>query len=464
MGVGTAFEKSLARALLKGSARNADEALAATKAADSAAGFSKLEEDALAAFQKENSGFPTENPKGTDFDVALGEATQAQKESARLVSVQDPSAEFRIDLQTQSPDEFNVRLIEQLRDPEYSARAIQKLEATEELSELRAIIDAGESSLRDRAFVEAVDFVKGSRARHVNMVNKVFGKLKASPRWNAKAKHWFGDSPYKDDLQFHTDRLTDPTRSDSFIQFDDPREIGLHMGTNRAAEGVISRGGIDAVLEDASVTQKAIEQIAGQLGRDVKGLERTFAQATEAHYLAKFTKEINPNIWDEVDDILEQFFTSIGGPVTDDIKFAMKSLPTPNTTPLLFRGRSGLLLDDNGGFNFIQVFEQLEEIFPAAREELDSLVLTGSRAEKTKAMTDFIERQGYDHIVYLNRVEDKGSMSIINWNPDLQLSPWDPSLTRGNAGEQAKAASAYVLSILGIGGAGAAVRSQEPGT
>ena len=150
--------------------------------------------------------------------------------------------------------------------------------------------------------------------------------------------------------------------------------------------------------------------------------------------------------------------------MTDDIKFAMKSLPTPNTTPLLFRGRSGLLLDDNGGFNFIQVFEQLEEIFPAAREELDSLVLTGSRAEKTKAMTDFIERQGYDHIVYLNRVEDKGSMSIINWNPDLQLSPWDPSLTRGNAGEQAKAASAYVLSILGIGGAGAAVRSQEPGT
>jgi hypothetical protein len=254
---------------------------------------------------------------------------------------------------------------------------------------------------------------------------------------------------------FHVDRTTDPTRPNSFIQFEEPREMGLHIGTNAAAEGAI-RPGVDEALRLQQQQQEALEQVANEMDIPLQQLERQFAQVSTDHFRSIFQGGREPAIWDEIESILDKFTARIGANQGQTRQFVqgLKSLPQPNTTPLLFRGRNGLLLEDNGNFNPNQVATQLQDIFNSA-EDFDGIeaALQGGRVESQKGLQAFIESKGFDHIVYRNSVEDKGSLSIINWNPELQRVPWDPEFTRGNPTEAAKAATAFVMAMLGVGGA-----------
>jgi hypothetical protein len=190
------------------------------------------------------------------------------------------------------------------------------------------------------------------------------------------------------------------------------------------------------------------------------------AQATEAHFLNKFTDNANYYIWDQVEELVSEFGKAFGAEpgATNQFIQGLRGMPTPNTTPFLFRGKNGLLLEDNGGFKAQGVGSQLQSIFNNAEDiaRVDMALGASTEGLRQKELIKFIESKGFDHITYFNSVEDKGSLSIINWNPDLMVSPWARELHRGPAG-QAKAASQYVLGVLGLGGADAIVRDKEQG-
>lgn len=363
--------------------------------------------------------------------VEVNEASLAEAEAKRVTSVSDPTADYTIFRQARTPEEFATRLNDQLNEPVYSVKA-----------------------LPGGVGVEAIDSVRKSRTQHMKMSNDILTPLQENPRWASATDEWYGDSPYKGDVQFHVDRHTDPTRPNSFIQFEEPWEFGIHSGTNDAAERTIHPGGIEAVMRNMEEQAQAIEQIAGTLELPVSAVERAMAQAAERYLVQRFTKNADVNIWDEVAGILDEFVVEFNADPQAVGQFIaeLKGMPTPSTTPFLFRGKRGLLLVDDGGFKAGGVAEQLEGIFNNA-EDIQSIdVAMGKLGEtnKQKALIEFIESKGYDHVVYHNTVEDKGSLSLINWNPDLMASPWDKQFTRGPA-DQARVASQYILGALGLG-------------
>jgi hypothetical protein len=140
----------------------------------------------------------------------------------------------------------------------------------------------------------------------------------------------------------------------------------------------------------------------------------------------------------------------------------LKTMPTPSTTPFLFRGRNGLLLEDAGGFKAVGVANQLERIFNNADDiaAIDMALGAAGETAKQQELIKFIESKGYDHAVYHNSVEDKGSLSIINWNADLMASPWARQFNQGPA-DQAQVATQYIMGALGFGGADAIIRDEE---
>jgi len=394
--------------------------------------------------------------------LEIQQAFDAEFEKARTEGITEPTASFNLSYQTRTNEEFTNRLSQQLNDPEFAARSILKREETDEVEELRKAIDAGSADDRDINFVNIVDKIASSQGQHRKMVDTIMAPLTRNPRRKAAMDEWMGDSPYAGDLQFHVDRITDPTRSNSFIQFEEPREFGLHSGTNKAAEKVISPSGIEAKMASEAQQIESIKQIAGTLDIPIRELESKFAQAAGRHLRQKFGKEADLNIWDEVDQILKDFVDEIEASPQQlsSFKFELKSLFGPSTTPFLFRGRNGLLLEDTGGFGTGAVADQLEAIFNTSEDiaRIDEALGQAGTVAKQRALQKFMENKGYDHIIYHNAVEDKGSMSIINWNPDLMASPWDPVFTRNAAG-QAQAAASYLVGALGF--TNAVIQSEE---
>lgn len=398
----------------------------------------------------------------SEYDVAMSKVdserlgtTEVREETLRVaaedaeftrrVGINDPKAQTdAVASQTLDVEEFTNRLNNQLRDPDYAAR--------------NTFPDAGPAPR---------DAIVASTKRHEENASRVLGVLESNPRWKGATDDWFGDSPYKGDVQFHVDRMTDPTRPNSFIQFDEPWEFGLHSGTNDAAERTIHGGGMDAVLRNQQEQAESIIQIAGELDIPVRQIESTMAQAAERHLVRKFTKNGDVNIWDEIREILDTFVDSFGSfDITNSFIAGLKSMPTPSTTPFLFRGRNGLLLQDAGGFKAQGVGNQLERIFNSADDvqAIDKALSATGETAKQQELIKFIESKGHDHILYYNSVEDKGSLSLINWNEDLMASPWDRRFNQGPA-DQARVAAQYILGVLGLGGsASAIVREQEQGT
>jgi hypothetical protein len=148
-------------------------------------------------------------------------------------------------------------------------------------------------------------------------------------------------------------------------------------------------------------------------------------------------------MWDELEELLKEAFFNVDMPEELALKLIgdMRSMPTTVATPHLFRGKNGLLLQDNGNFYPGEVAKQLQQIFKDDWDEIEAAA-GGSKVEGSKKLAKFLESKGYDHIVYINAVEDRGLPSIINWNPELWVSIYDPSLHRGNSGSTAKAMAA----------------------
>ena len=435
MGVPKPLQKTLVRKMVGQGSKSMDELAVASKASDDIR-FSQMEQETLKELQTTQAQLDADV-----FDIRkeIDEAMAIEEEVARRSAVISPKAEPTTFHQARDAEEFAERYNQQMFDPAYSARSARGADASK---------------------------ITKAREQHVAMVGVMRENLNKIPRWKQRVDKWAEGSPYKDDIQFHTDRVGDPTRPNSFIQFEEPRELGIHAGYNAQAEDIVKAGGIEGVLRQQVDLEDTIKQIAGQLDLDIVDVQREFVRATDAFYLQVFQKETNPNIWDGVLDMVDTFMKEMGAgqirraTAGKTLVSNLQALSVPNTTPFLFRGRNGLLLRDKGTFYLETVRRQVEDIFPESIDAIRAATSSGTRAEKTKGLTSFLESKGYDHAYYYNRVEGKGGVSIINWNPDLQASPWDARFSRDNPAAQARAATTYVLGALGVG-LGAASRSDK---
>lgn len=344
--------------------------------------------------------------------------------------------------QAQNADEFKARFQGQLNNPDYMARNSNPLGSG---------VDVGE--------------IAQSQGRHIKMRNDMLHRLGSNPRWKERYRVWVGDSAYDGEILFHIDKQTDPTRIDSFIQFEKPREFGLHAGTTRASEGVLGFGGVPGMTQAGEELSRKIDELANFLQIPERQLHAVIGREIDAHFVKKFQEgqaftPVNTEEWQAIIDSMQNDTIFQGRELTSALGIlrSLKEFPVPSSTPMVFRGKNGLLLVDHGGFRTDAVADQLRMIFPEDTDLIDA-ARAAPKEQAQRNLQKFIESKGYDHIVYHNSVEDKGSLSIINWNPELQKSIYDPDFAGVNSIGQARASAAGFAALMGVGGAN--IRDEE---
>jgi hypothetical protein len=381
-----------------------------------------------------------------EVDEAIRLEEAANEESRRVRHITDPESGFEGTYwQTNDPSEYAARWNDQLNSDRFGAQVTMEVSGS----------DA--SHVRE----QAVSIAAG-RARNTQFQMSVKQKLELNPRWTKRVEDWLEDSPYGSHVFVHMDRQVNPLQKgmDDQLQFGRPREMGVHSGTPEAAarativnedlsSKILNRinGDMDFAADALEIPREELHQIAGG------AIERYF----ENHF--RFIESgqntmTHSEMWDELEELLKEAFFNVDMPEELALKLIgdMRSMPTTVATPHLFRGKNGLLLQDNGNFYPGEVAKQLQQIFKDDWDEIEAAA-GGSKVEGSKKLAKFLESKGYDHIVYINAVEDRGLPSIINWNPELWVSIYDPSLHRGNSGSTAKAMAAVFMGQLGIGSA-----------
>ena len=366
-------------------------------------------------------------------------------EVTRQRRLYEPDSDVDYTYQTRGPEEFKERLFKQLVNPDYAARGSSD-----------PMLPAPDKGIVAERMMD--DFVF--------QVKMTGGILKN--RTLKRAISWLGDSPYRTTKEgraprvfVHIDRQTDPTRMDDFIQFDDPWEMGLHSGTNQAA--------IEATIQDpdaARLSLKTFDDSIGELAGysdDPKAFTQTFYRTLEEHFIAKFNKGATNNfeIWEETQELIEKQLFDLGAPtnIANQYIAKAKQLSTASSTPHLFRGKNGLYMYDAGGWGPEEVYRQLSIMFPDQKAALDQAMTALGSGPKQKNLQKFIEDQGFDHIVYHNSVEDKGTLSIINWNRDLYM----PLLDKRLVGADDKVVAAKVAMAMAAVGLGVKAEVPEGG-
>lgn len=349
--------------------------------------------------------------------------------------------------QTENSEEFGRRLNEQLVDPEFSRRVVGGVDvgfpANAPVSQITT------DQIRNKQGIDDVF--------QMHMGLSTLGPK--NPRVHARAKAWSGDTPYTSGdnpkVFVHIDRQTDPTRMGQdagYVQFERPNELGMHSGTNTAAQSATIRS-TSAGMQSMADLDSMLDEIVG-LSDEPAITKQLLIETMEEGLYNRFLEK--PDISQAaLYDGLAQDLETVGIP-TDDVVLRsmfgrMKTVPTASSTPHLFRGKNGLYLRDEGGFGPETVGAQLLELFPEQADEIHSILGSGSR---NKGLQQFIEKQGFDHVVYHNAVEDKGTLSIINWNEDLFMSLYDPRLAGNKPQDRAAAMAAFTMSSLGLGAAG----------
>jgi hypothetical protein len=409
--------------------------------------FDSLTEYRATAGELDRANQSPPTPQAVRDEIARRE--EEAFEQRRIARITDPTEETGIAFTHRTPEEYKERLT-QLEDPHYSVRSVQRATTGfEDLGDIDKFAESVEkAAIRDAAFQQ-----------------QVVGKAMKNPRYKARVDQW-ADGAFENRVFVHVDRQVDPIRAgtDDFVQFENPPEMGIHSGSNLAAER--------ATIRNADFEIKRAERINADLDQAAQALEMTpnemadiVGGSMDTYFRKKFAKGdkfIDSTDFEELGELLREALVNLDAPqqLADKLVGDLRQMSTASTTPHYFRGKNGLYLDDKGAFRPSDVAEQLYEIFPDDFNLIDA-ANSGAMKDRTKKLQEFIESKGYDHIVYHNAVEDKGRLSIINWNPDLMKTIWDDEFTRGDTLVGASNAASYVMALLGIGAGGAGIRTQE---
>ena len=392
--------------------------------------------------------------------VAVRKGLTEEQEQFRVSELEDrtfsPSADVDLSAQARDPESFRRKYHQQLSDPDFSTRGGQLMHMDSPPLPKEMIV---ESQINDFVF------------------QGLAGGQALRGRSGIRAMNWLGDSPYtrsfssdKPRIFVHIDRHTDPTRPNDLIQFDDPWEMGVHSGTNEAAilatigQGHTAQDALQGTMARLKQFDADLDELFGY-SEFPKEDREVFVTALENHFRQRFTRGgSDVETWEEAKEIIEGTLYDIGAPteLVNQYIAKAKNFPNANSTPHLFRGKNGLYLRDLGGFQAENVAKQLEQIFPDNLNEIKAAMSQSGGKNRQLALRKFIEDQGYDHIIYHNALEDRGSLSIINWNRDLYMPLYSEEIL-GNSKNIVEAKVAGALAMLGIGAGAVQIPTEADG-
>jgi hypothetical protein len=316
----------------------------------------------------------------------------------------------------------------------------------------------------------------------------------AGPRAKQRVDAWGGadvhrnkDGSYR--LYWHTEQNTD--QSGNLPQFGNPREGGVHSGTNQAAEqasfGLINhQDDLDSMIEGRAALEENLRQVFGLADMDVQKGMNTVGKTMRQYIARKF----NDQSWMPTGANFDSLFNDLKAQLGEALKRLdadpnaasrymgkLKDVDTPSTVPHLFKGKNGFYWHDGGGYSVESFNAKLQETWPDEADKIQRLYEDSTRniapltddaemwglnqaatTAEWKALQGFLESKGFDHAWYINAVEDKGSVSIINWNPDLWMPVYEIA---GNNRQQTAALQMLAAMGLPIGATGAALRETE---
>lgn len=397
---------------------------------------------------KQTERTPVEPFSSKEEVLKILEEEGARMEVERVDSIFDPKSDPLQGFQTMDRGEFRRRYWEQLQDTDYSARSVN------------AIVDSTRGADENAFLATRLKSINEGKIVDVVFQSKATKGIKGNKRKEAFIQDWLGDSPYtisKDNpsgqVMVHVERQSNPFQQEKgLIQFgDNPNELGVHSGTNQAAIRATIKSEESAMqqMDDFDEWTKAIIGLSDE-PRDI---EEVIGDTINEFFINKFRttdKMTSEVLFQDFDEMLTPLLLEFGAPpagTLKTLKARIRQLPTANSTPHYFRGKNGLLMEDRGGWFKEGVKIQLTEIFP------DSEFDTIRDLDGWRSIQKYIEDQGYDHIIYHNTVEDVGSISTINWNPDLMLSVYDPKIAGADVDHTAKVVAGMVISSLGLASA-----------
>jgi len=360
-------------------------------------------------------------------------------ESARLVAITDPmvrNIEYRF--QATTPDEFKMRVENQLIDPEYRAAVITADMLDGEMSSTRIILsDERRAYYNDRVLAG----LRRNNARYQRLVDDLTK-----------------DNAWGDEVFFHIEyqHLTDEAMS--FPQLGPkPNESGIHAGSYSAAVQATYKHD-DVLIKRQKDFEWNLARAANDSGLEKKELELIVGKTLNDYFRTQFQQGRNAaaNVWNEVGmDLRERFIANGVEPSQAAMWIAkMKGLPTPSVTPYFSLDKNGLFMPDAGNWYNDTVKGHLINIFPE-----DEAIIVALPEEHALGIQQYIESKGYDHIAYVNQAEDHGSISILSWKKENMVSIWDERFV-GRAGGPA-AMAAFYMATAGMGQEDADIRTEE---
>jgi len=117
---------------------------------------------------------------------------------------------------------------------------------------------------------------------------------------------------------------------------------------------------------------------------------------------------------------------------------------------LVTNTQNGLYMPDIMDWSAINIADNIQRlgIFPGNQvyDELAAIKSLGNE-QANIAHSQFLKDRGHDHIVYPNMAEDKGSYSILLFDPDTWQNAYSPNISRGGRGGTAAAAGAFLAPL-----------------
>jgi hypothetical protein len=437
----------------------------------------------------------------------LDAQVESARQAARERTLYFPEAGVNYSVQTRNPEEFTRRVRDQLFDPVYAQRTISdEMNEVVTMESLQAMnqfpIDKLEESrqlwqdlnvrmttlLKDPVSTPLINFSNGTAYTRRNV---------------------FGDTGPDADLPvffYHMDTMTDPNlgRFGEIQRSAGAHEFGNHVGTHTAANlfaevKTSPRLGRGAIVEMLTKVEDFIELETGVQPRIREQIQEIFEAAASNTFIrpgqtitdfSDLRIELNEaiteifnvhgDLWQEAID------SSIASLKTDpQFKKNLKSFQQSNlvrdlevtagaldpdtlTTGLLNRlmkqfnssgypvttnVKNGLLMPDIQSWMAEDIARNLNalNIFPGKYDELAAIQSMQDNTRQNLALQQFLKDQGYDHIIYPNMAEDKGSFSLLLFDPDTWQNAYSPNFARGKAkAGQAAAAAGFTAPLAGL--------------
>ena len=407
-------------------------------------------ESKLAEFDRVQGQLDKANQPTLKEQALLDEQLAQAQESTRIERISPNYLQADYGAQARTPEEFGPRL-SQIRNRMFARDAVEKtpfdLKVINKAGWEKKVDDRYSKFLEDQT--EVPDGIKQWASGTAYNRRAIFGEGVENP-----------DDPV---VFWHVDKRTDPRIEElNHIQFDPAaNEFGLHIGSLEATKGIIGMDTDDSIKVTLEQFRQAFDSIgmeAFEEGLDVDPIDvfESILKDTRTQMFRRsgevYQRPKDLDLYEEIIDTFEEGLLfelrRLGAtPGSADAEFLKKVIHRamfdhydPSTYPLILNMKQGLVVPDLGPKNTAAgIAENFQGRGVFDDTELE-MIQHMSNEKANVALRDLLERNGYDHLVYVNAGEDPGVMSVVAWKPETVENLYYPRNARNPQAQGGRAA------------------------